>query len=142
MEIDRNGLEVLDRGDCLQLLVTQTIGRVGVTSGALPTVLPVNFRLHDDRVLIRTSAGTKLDAALRGMVVAFEVDDFHSFEHTGWSVIVIGVAAEVTDSAECESLAGVPLARWAPEAGEHLIAISTEMVSGRRIRRAGHLTQA
>jgi hypothetical protein len=44
MEIDRNGLEVLSRHECLRLLGTATLGRIGVTSDALPTVLPVNFR--------------------------------------------------------------------------------------------------
>lgn len=136
MEIDSNGLEVLDRDDCLRLLASSSLGRVGVTSGALPTVLPVNFRLRDDEVLIRTSTGSKLDAAIRGAVVAFEVDDFDPLEHSGWSVVVTGVARELTDD-EVASLGGVPLIRWVPVEGEHVVGISTEMVSGRRIRRSG-----
>ena len=74
VEVDRNGLEVLDRQECLRLLATATIGRIGITLGALPVILPVNFRLVDDRIVFRTGVGTKLDAATCNTIVAFEVD--------------------------------------------------------------------
>jgi len=133
MEIDRNGLEVLDRDECLRLLSTATLGRVGVTTGALPTVLPVNFLLDGERILIRTGEGTKLRAATDNAVVAFESDDFDPLYHSGWSVVVTGVAREVTDPGELESLKSAPLARWAPRGNGRIVAISTEVVSGRRI---------
>ena len=55
MELDRNGLEVLDREESLRLLGTAVLGRIAVTSAALPLVLPVNFRFDGRQVLIRTS---------------------------------------------------------------------------------------
>ncbi|MEA3056455.1 MAG: hypothetical protein QOD30_1887 [Actinomycetota bacterium] len=134
MTVDRNGLEVLERDDCLRLLRSATLGRVGVTSGALPKILPVNFRLVGDRILIRTGVGTKLDAATKNSVVAFEVDHMDPFEHTGWSVMITGVAREVTDPDEVAELERPPLPRWAPKGDGRVVAISTEMVSGRRIR--------
>lgn len=133
MEIDRNGLEVLDRDECLRLLSTATLGRVGVTTGALPTVLPVNFLLDGERILIRTGEGTKLRTATDNAVVAFESDDFDPLYHSGWSVVVTGVAREVTDRGELEALRSAPLARWAPRGNGRIVAISTEVVSGRRI---------
>ena len=133
MEVDRNGLEVLDRDQCLNLLATATIGRVGLTSGALPTILPVNFRLDDDRILIRSGEGAKMDAALQDTVVAFEVDDFDPMNHSGWSVVVTGVARAITDEDELQSLDGVPIARWAPRGNGRVVSISTDMVSGRRL---------
>jgi hypothetical protein len=42
MEVDHNGLEVLGRDECLRLLGTATLGRIGVTSGALPGVSAAN----------------------------------------------------------------------------------------------------
>ena len=51
------------RAECLDLLSSATVGRVGITMGALPMILPINFRLDLDRDLIRTTTGTKLDAA-------------------------------------------------------------------------------
>lgn len=133
VEIDRNGLEVLDRGECLSLLATAVIGRIAVTDGALPTVLPVNFRLDGDRILIRTGEGSKLEAALHGSVVAFEVDDFDPVGHSGWSVVVTGVASLVATGDDAHHLAGTPLPRWAPVADGNLMAVSTELVSGRRL---------
>ena len=96
-------------------------------------MLPVNFHLDGDRILIRSGEGTKLDAALRGHVVAFEVDEFDSVYHQGWSVVVTGVASAVTDPDEIRSLADAPLSRWAPLGTESLVAISTDLVSGRRL---------
>ncbi|MGH9177480.1 MAG: pyridoxamine 5'-phosphate oxidase family protein [Acidimicrobiales bacterium] len=133
MEVDRNGLEVLGRDECLRLLAGATLGRIGVSSGALPVVLPVNFLLDGDRILVRTGMGTKLDAATRNAVVAFEVDDFDSMYHSGWSVVVTGLAREISHPHEFAALRHAPLTRWAPRGDGHVMAISNEMVSGRRI---------
>jgi nitroimidazol reductase NimA-like FMN-containing flavoprotein (pyridoxamine 5'-phosphate oxidase superfamily) len=38
-------------------------------------VLPVNFCLDAERIVLRTGEGTKLDAASRNAVVSFEVDE-------------------------------------------------------------------
>jgi uncharacterized protein len=133
MEVDRNGLEVLDRDECLRLLGTATLGRIGVTSAALPTVLPVNFGFDGTRILISTGPGTKLAAATRNAVVAFEVDAIDADAHTGWSVVVQGVAREITDSNERADAQSHAPVRWAPGSDHHVVAISTEIVSGRRI---------
>ena len=136
VQIDKNGLEVLDRAECLTLLATATLGRVGLSAGALPTVLPVNFLLDADEIVIRSGAGTKLDAALRNAVVAFEVDDFDPVYHSGWSVVVTGVAREVTDAQRLSALSRRPIAHWAPVGDDHVLAIATTMISGRRLDRA------
>ena len=133
MEVDRNGLEVLDREECLRLLATATLGRVGLTSGALPAVLPVSFGLDGDRILIRSAPGSKLDAGIRDAVVAFAVDAFDPMSGSGWSVVVTGVAREVSDPAELARLSSLPVARWVPRGNGRLVAISTELVSGRRV---------
>jgi nitroimidazol reductase NimA-like FMN-containing flavoprotein (pyridoxamine 5'-phosphate oxidase superfamily) len=137
MNVDRNGLEVLDRHDCLGLLAGATIGRLGLCIGALPVVLPVNFVLTDAGIVIRTQPGTKLDAATANAVVAFEVDDFDPMYHAGWSVAVTGVAREITDPAELAWAERLPLAHWATDHPDHYLCISTEVVTGRRIRREG-----
>jgi nitroimidazol reductase NimA-like FMN-containing flavoprotein (pyridoxamine 5'-phosphate oxidase superfamily) len=132
MEVDRNGLEVLDRDECLRLLDRATLGRVAITSAALPTVLPVNFRLAGDRIVFRTGGGTKLAAATRNAVVAFEVDDFDPVQLTGWSVVVTGVARPVVDRYVLAMLHDLGLARWASGPDGHVVEVSLELVSGRR----------
>ena len=132
--LDRNGLEVLDRATCFDLLRYATLGRISISSGALPTILPINYRLVDDQIVFRTARGTKLDAATENAVVAFEVDDVDPVAHAGWSVVVTGVAREVTDPEELARLEKVPLARWAPIGDSRLVAVSSDIVSGRRLR--------
>ena len=137
MDMDRNGLEVLDHAECLRLLSTAVIGRLGLSSGALPLILPVNFVLDGDRILVRTSEGTKLDRALAKAVVAFEADDIDPLRHTGWSVAVTGVATVVTDPDDLARVRRLPLAHWAHGPGENVVALSLELVSGRRIPAPG-----
>jgi uncharacterized protein len=133
MEIDRNGLEVLDRAECLRLLSDRTLGRISFTSGALPYVLPVNFHLHDEQILVRTRRGGRLDAALRDAVVAFEVDQVDQVAHAGWSIAVTGLATQVSEPTEIDDARDGPLDHWTPSADDSLIAISTEMLTGRRL---------
>lgn len=133
---DRNGLEVLDRNECLRLLSSAGIGRIAITRQALPMIVPVNFLLDGVRLLIRTTPGTKLDAAAAGAVVAFEVDAIDPIGHAGWSVSVTGVAGVVSDEEDLARISGLPLARWAPPVPgipEHVLAISTEIMTGRRL---------
>lgn len=131
--VDRNGLEVLDREECLALLGRATLGRVGLSIGALPTVLPVNFRLVDGHIVFRTGAGSKLDAATRGAVVAFEVDDFDPVGHAGWSVVVTGIAEEATGPGWTDHIVASAIPRWAPAGASRLVVVSTEIISGRRV---------
>ena len=132
MLIDRNGLEVLGRDACLALLEQAAFGRVGVSIGALPSVLPVNFRLVGDTIVFRTGAGSKLHAATAGAVIAFEVDDVDPLDHTGWSVVVTGVAEERPG---LDPVVAGAVPRWAPVGTTRVLALPTDVISGRRISR-------
>jgi hypothetical protein len=134
MEIDRNGLEVLAEDECLALLASATLGRVAITSGALPTILPVNYRLVGRTILFRTGRGTKLDAATANAVVAFEVDDFDPVEHTGWSVNAIGVARDLEAVLHLLTFDVTEIPRWAPTGDERVVAVTGELITGRRLR--------
>ena len=68
------GLEILTEDECMALFGSTTVGRVGITIGALPAIFVVNYVLVDGDIVFRTSDGTKLEAALRHAVVAFEAD--------------------------------------------------------------------
>lgn len=132
MAVDRNGLEILDRDECLMLLGEATLGRVGISVGALPTILPVNFRLVDDHVLFRTSTGSKFSAATDNAVVAFEVDEMDPVDHTGWSVVVTGVAQLLGPEALTPKAAS-SIPRWAPDGDSQIVSVSTQLISGRRL---------
>jgi hypothetical protein len=133
MDVDPNGLEVLDRIECLQLLGGRAFGRIAISCGALPMIVPVTFRLVGELVVVATGPGAKLRSAIDREVVAFEVDDFDVVSHAGWSVLVTGIARPVRDEAEQLVLgrAGVP--RWLYGDDARLVAIDTEFISGRRL---------
>ena len=126
------GLEILTKDECLRLAGTRPVGRVAVTVSALPAVFPVNFSIVEGDVYLRTSVGTKLDAATRNAVVAFQVDDFDSFAHTGWSVLVVGTA-EVISSADIVRLEPLRVRPWVSGARHHVVRVAGELISGRRI---------
>jgi hypothetical protein len=126
------GLELLSERESLALASSRAIGRVGLSVGALPMVVPVNFCLVDRDVVFHTAPGTKLDAALRGAVVAFEVDDVDPIQHRGWSVLMVGIAGEVPRE-ELPAIRALPVRPWVRGHREHVVRVRTELVSGRRI---------
>jgi nitroimidazol reductase NimA-like FMN-containing flavoprotein (pyridoxamine 5'-phosphate oxidase superfamily) len=133
MEFDRHGLEELGHDECMRLLATRSVGRVGITISALPVIFPVNFAVLDGDVVFRSSPGSKLTAAAQRAVVAFEVDDVDNMYHSGWSVLIVGPAHEIIDQAELDRARKLPLTPWAPGTKGHYIRIRSEIVSGRRV---------
>jgi nitroimidazol reductase NimA-like FMN-containing flavoprotein (pyridoxamine 5'-phosphate oxidase superfamily) len=133
MNCDRNGLEVLTRHHCLELLSKSKVGRVIFTENALPAALPVNFAVLDQDVIFRTATGSKLAAALAEAVVAFEVDDIDAFHQTGWSVLVQGWATLLTRPDQLARARALPLQPWAPGERWHFVRVRSEIVSGRRL---------
>ena len=133
MELDGNGLEIIDSSECLRLLCTQTLGRIALSTGALPVVFPVNFAVIDEHIVIRTAHGTRLARAARDAVVAFEVDQIDVSTGTGWSVMVQGFAREVEDRPDLALARSAPLARWLDPTESMHVEISIDVISGRRV---------
>jgi uncharacterized protein len=128
-------LEVLTELECRRLLQenTATVGRIGVSVEAIPQILPVNFAMIEGSVVFRTGQGTKLAAAARNAVVAFEIDG--SDASSGWSVLVVGLSAEVTDPKGIAAALAVIPDGWVPGQHEHIVRIAASRISGRRIHR-------
>ena len=121
----------LNREECLQLLADAVIGRVVVSDGALPAAHPVAFILDDEEVVFRTAGGSKLTAAARHKVVAFEVDQIDVAARTGWSVLGVGEATEIVDPARLADLDGRLPDPWVPLAEAHVLAVPLQKLSGR-----------
>ena len=131
----RTGIEIIAREECLQLLADEVVGRIGFVVAGRAEVLPVNYVLDGDAVVFRTAAGSKLDGATRSPVV-FEVDRIDRATRSGWSVIVHGLAQEVTsfDRVELrERVAELPVDPWAPGEKRHLVRIAPGSITGRRV---------
>lgn len=127
-------LTVLDHVECLRLLESHYVGRIGLSVAALPAIVPVNYAVDGDQIVICSAPGAKLEAARHGLVACLEIDDFDPFDHAGWSVLVTGKLTEVTDPSEISRFGPLPLTPWVPMAERHFLVLSTELVTGRRLR--------
>ena len=128
-------LEILYEHECLQLLGREPIGRIALTSGALPVILPVNFVTIERTIVFASDPGLKLDAARAGQVACLGVDAYEVLDHSGWSVLATGRLAEITDPDRLAAARQLPLSPWAVSDPQHYVELSIELLSGRRIRR-------
>src|SRR5206468_7489972 len=100
MTLIDNGLEILSADQCRDLLRRAAVGRVAVTVAALPAIFPVNYAVIDDEIVFLTGEGTKLRAALERAVVAFQIAHINESTGSGWSVMAVGLAEEITNPEE------------------------------------------
>ena len=128
-----NGLEILTPEQCHDLLRRSVVGRVAVTIAALPAIFPVNYAVFEGDIIFLTGDGTKLQAAVDRAVVAFQVDHFDESLGSGWSVMAVGLAEEITDPDEAAAVRRLGLKPFAAGDRSHFVRIRPEFVSGRRI---------
>ncbi|MGW7716166.1 pyridoxamine 5'-phosphate oxidase family protein [Streptomyces chartreusis] len=120
--------------ECRALLSTHGVGRIAVTApDGRPAIIPVNYEIVDDDIVFRTAPGSAAAAAV-GTDAAFEVDHMDDASSQGWSVLAVGPASAVTETAAVRRL--VQHAHTAPWAGgnrEMWVAIRPVRLTGRRI---------
>jgi uncharacterized protein len=127
-------MEELDDSQCRKLLAERHLGRLAIPDFGGPVIFPVNYVFDQDLVVFRTDPGSKLDAATERELVAFEVDAIDEATRTGWSVVVRGTLAEVTDPAALARLRALPLYPWAPGAKDRYVRLRPRSITGRRLR--------
>lgn len=128
-------LEALPRAESLRLLSSVSLGRLVFTHLALPAIRPVNHAVAGQQVIIRAYLGTAISAAVgdrTGTVVAYEADLIDPDTHLGWSVIIVGRAARLTDQAEAARYREL-LRPWVADGADDIIAIQADMVDGFRL---------
>ena len=126
------GMLELDEQDCLRRLRETRFGRVALSSGALPVILPIHYALLGDDPVFRTDFGTKLLAATAGQVLCLEIDDVDPEAHTGWSVLVTGRAEVITQPDDLAAAKQLPLRPWTGS-GDAYVRIACTLVSGRQV---------
>ena len=136
-ELHEGFLEVLERAECLERMRTKAVGRVAFTDGALPAIRPVNYVMYGEAVVFRTNRESRLAAGTTDAVVAFEVDDLDEKQHVGWSVVVVGLAEEVTRESDLLRISQLGLAPWADGDRQRFVKIVPAYVTGRRIASNG-----
>src|SRR4051812_42687373 len=132
----RTWIEHLPQAECWELLAATPIGRIAVLVEGKPVVFPVNFEVDGRSVVFRTDPGNKLRGLSQRSSVCFEIDDIELASKTGWSVLVKGLAGEVTDPSQIRTLDDLPLEFWALGPKSHWVRITPVEVTGRRIHAA------
>ena len=132
--------ERLSEAECLQLISPGGIGRLAYTSRYGPTVLPVNYKLHDGTIVFRTAHDSTADQDLRTGIqgaefkVAFEIDNISPAAREGWSVLIQGSAHHVESGTEHASVLEAGVEPWAGGTRELFLRIIPTRITGRRIR--------
>lgn len=95
---------------CEQLLRAGVAGRVALSTPDGPHIVPVNYSVVGNAIILRTSPYSVLGTYGRESMLAFEVDQFDHDRWRGWSVIARGRAQVVTEPAELDRIK----ATWDP----------------------------
>ena len=129
------GVQHLDEGLIRHRLARARFARLAFVDGDQPVVVPVNIGTDDaERVVFRTAACGIL-GGLDGHKVAIEIDGHDPGLRSGWSVLVLGVARDITDAvdADAQRLRAVAVDSWAPGERERRFAVLPLSISGRVI---------
>jgi nitroimidazol reductase NimA-like FMN-containing flavoprotein (pyridoxamine 5'-phosphate oxidase superfamily) len=119
--------------ECRRLIAPGGVGRIAFGTPSGPVVLPVNFAVLDDTIVVRTAEGTVIDGHADEQA-ALEVDHIDEALCQGWSVLARGPAHRVAHPAELRHLQE-DAAVWPWPGGERevYVRIVPREISGRRI---------
>jgi nitroimidazol reductase NimA-like FMN-containing flavoprotein (pyridoxamine 5'-phosphate oxidase superfamily) len=106
------GCTHLDRAECLERLASVGRGRVALTVGALPVIVPVRYVVSDGNIVFPVSRDD-VWRATDDHIVAFNAEGVDGYEHV-WSVGVLSRARHVTSD------------------GERLVELATDRINGHR----------
>jgi len=130
-------LEELSPYDCWQLVSgaggPDGIARVVWSGPDGPAILPVNFTVADGFLWFQTTEGSRLALQCADQRVLVEVDDIDPATHSGWSVVVSGVATCVAPAEDPGLLGGLLV--WPSGPRELLLKVEADELTGRRLTR-------
>jgi nitroimidazol reductase NimA-like FMN-containing flavoprotein (pyridoxamine 5'-phosphate oxidase superfamily) len=125
----------LSLDQCRTLLCSGVVGRVALATGSGPQIVPINYSVVDDAIIMRTSPYSMLGRHGINARAAFEVDQFdHEYQH-GWSVVAHGTATPIEDPADFEHIRAIWEPRpWAGGASRNLyLRLAWTELTGRRL---------
>jgi transcriptional regulator with XRE-family HTH domain len=132
-QADMRFISKLMPAECRRLITPGGVGRIAFSTSSGPVVVPVNYAVLADTIVIRTAEGTVIDGHADEMV-ALEVDHIDEALCLGWSVLVRGPAHRVAHPAELRRLQE-DAAVWPWPGGERevYVRIVPNEITGRRI---------
>jgi hypothetical protein len=136
MPFDQHGSDVIDEEECRRLLAlagaSGRVGRLAINGTDAPFVIPVNYSVHDEMILIRLRPGFAAHH-LDGTTVTFEIDHVEPYSKEGWSVEVQGPARLLTYDEVARLGRNIPRP-LVMNPGLRVFSIRPERISGRSIR--------
>lgn len=124
----------LNYRECVDLLASESTGRVALCTPAGPVIVPVNYTMVADSIVFRTTPYSELGTHGWTSRLAFEVDRLDAEHRIGSSVVARGRGVMVEDRAELELIRAFHDPQpWAPGARYLYIRLFWEELSGRRV---------
>ncbi|WP_168929502.1 pyridoxamine 5'-phosphate oxidase family protein [Nocardioides sp. GY 10113] len=118
--------------DCRELLAAHEVGRVAysVGDGRAPVVVPVNYTMEGDALLLRLGPNSNIAHHLQSTPASFEIDDYETYNQSGWSVLARGHSRWV-DAADHP--ASQRLLPWAEGRRTLVVLLEIQELTGRRL---------
>jgi uncharacterized protein len=127
-------LQELSTEECIDLLRAGLVGRAAICTPAGPHVVPVNYAVHGDAVVFRTTPYSVLGTYSWAGDIAFEIDHLDMERHEGWSVVAVGRGEMVDDIEEVEEIRWANEPRpWAAGTRPLIVRLRWREITGRRI---------
>lgn len=124
----------LTQAECKELLQTEVVGRVAMTTPDGPRVLPVNYTFHEDSIIFRTSPISLVGRYGWGAEIAFEVDSIDKEARLGWSVVAVGPGVRIDDQEEVREIRqGWDPTPWADGRRWLYLKLKVRELTGRRM---------
>lgn len=122
----------LSPAECEKLLVAGVFGRAGFNTPSGPEIVPVNYAVIGDAILVRTDPASALATHAHGAALVFEVDLVDHERWQGWSVVARGVGECIPDGAEPGSAPRRPRP-WATGDRTTVVRLAWTELTGRRL---------
>jgi nitroimidazol reductase NimA-like FMN-containing flavoprotein (pyridoxamine 5'-phosphate oxidase superfamily) len=125
-------IHVLASDECERLLRQERFGRLGLETPAGPEILPVNYAVQGDAIVIRTSSSGIIARHAHDAEVVFEIDLVDHVYWSGWSVVARG-RGELTNDAQDVVPVGQRVRSWVDEDRDAELRIVWRELTGRRV---------
>lgn len=120
--------------ECRELLSAGVIGRLAFATPDGPRIVPLNYAIVDDTIVLRTTPYSEVARYAVGTEAAFEVDELNHQRQTGWSVVAVGRIEEMS-VAELQELRSLWVPRpWAGGLRNVYLRLRWRQLTGRRLR--------
>ncbi|HMT50776.1 pyridoxamine 5'-phosphate oxidase family protein [Dietzia sp. UBA5065] len=128
--MDANPITEFDESRSLELLATESLGRLVTVTGGRADIFPVNYAVSPEgKLYFRTAEGTKLAGITVHPDVVFQVDHIRGGD--AWSIVIRGQARRLDGFEEINQAEELNLKPWIPTLKYNFVEITPERISGR-----------